>query len=218
MSHPYVDINFLSHTNSSGAAGLGLQTTIYLSRLGCKVYVASRNRTKSLSGIASAKSALEGLPNAGPILFHQLDLASIRAAKKSAEEFLKLEERLDIVICNAGISMMSLAELSEDGYERLFATNHLGHFAFVTGLLGEHAALFFCHILILVRKGSMHRSKSMDRVGGAYLEGIRRCENRSHQLHGLPSVFRHRLQSSYGGCAERSVTALASSGGVQTLW
>lgn len=139
---PYVDINFpktaISHQfYDSGAAGLGLQTTIYLSRLGCKVYVASRNRTKSLSGIASAKSALEGVPKAGPILFHQLDLASIRAAKKSADEFLKLEERLDIVICNAGVSMMSLAELSEDGYERIFATNHLGHFAFVTGLMGE---------------------------------------------------------------------------------
>ena len=46
--------------------------------------------------------------------------------------------RLDIVVANAGISMLGLEELSEDGYERLFATNHLGHFAFIGGVLGEY--------------------------------------------------------------------------------
>lgn len=47
--------------------------------------------------------------------------------------------RLDIVIANAGVSMMGLDELSEDGYERLFATNHLGHFAFIVGVLGRYS-------------------------------------------------------------------------------
>lgn len=156
ISIPQNHLSF-SHRFYSGAAGLGLQTTIYLARLGCKVYVASRNRTKSLSGIASAKSVLEVVPNAAPILFHQLDLASIKAARKSAEGFLELEDRLDIVVCNAGVSMMSLAELSEDGYERIFATNHLGHFAFVTALMGEDSKLSSYHIIILARKGFVDR-------------------------------------------------------------
>ncbi len=33
--------------------------------------------------------------------------------------------------------MCSLSQLSPDGYERAFATNHLGHFQFVTRLLGQ---------------------------------------------------------------------------------
>lgn len=135
--HPLVhlsSINHRSHNFPRGAAGIGFHTTIYLACIGCKVYVASRNRSKGLAGAAEAEKILDRVSSSGPILFHPLDLASIKAARRSAQEFLKLEDRLDVVVCNAGISMMSLAELSEDGYERTLATNHLGHFAFVTGL------------------------------------------------------------------------------------
>lgn len=71
------------------------------------------------------------------MLHHDLDLGSISTSKQSAEEFKKLESRLDILVANAGISMASLAELSPDGFERMFAVNHLGHFAFITNLLGK---------------------------------------------------------------------------------
>ena len=74
----------------------------------------------------------------GLLIFHQLDLPSIKVAKGTADEFTKLRDRLDIVVANAGISMVSLAELSEDGYEKLFATDHLGHSAFMIGLLGKY--------------------------------------------------------------------------------
>ena len=135
-----------SDRRSSGGAGLGLATTIYLARLGCKVYVASRNQQKCTTAIASAQSALKAQGVEAEILFHQLDLASIRDAKASASEFLKREQRLDILIANAGVSLLPLDELSVDGWERIFATNHLGHFAFVTGLLGTS----FCSVTIVV--------------------------------------------------------------------
>ena len=100
----------------------------------CTVYVASRNPEKSLQGIAQAEATLPDLR--GAIKFHHLDLSSIHAAKRSAEEFLRLEDRLDIIVGNAGVSMLDLSELSPDGYERMFATNHIGHFTFITTLLG----------------------------------------------------------------------------------
>ncbi|KAL8798231.1 MAG: hypothetical protein Q9182_006837, partial [Xanthomendoza sp. 2 TL-2023] len=116
-----------------GAAGLGLETTKYLAQRNCKVYVASRNREKSLKGIAQAEATLDD--RHGTIRFHQLDLSSIEGARQSAEAFKKLEDRLDIVVANAGVSMLNQSELSQDGYERMFATNHLGHFVFLTILL-----------------------------------------------------------------------------------
>ncbi|KAL8778600.1 MAG: hypothetical protein Q9213_007344 [Squamulea squamosa] len=118
---------------TGGAAGLGLQTTRYLAQRSCVVYVASRNREKSLKGIAEVETAF---PNTkGAIKFHHLDLSTVDGARRSAEEFKKLEDRLDIVIANAGVSMLAQNELSQDGYERMFATNHLGHFVFLTTML-----------------------------------------------------------------------------------
>ncbi|KAI9859809.1 MAG: hypothetical protein M1830_006286, partial [Pleopsidium flavum] len=118
----------------SGGAGIGLETTIYLAEKGCTVYVASRNQEKSEKGIAKGEARLNG--KGGPIKFHHLDLSTIEGSLKSADEFTRIESRLDIIIGNAGISMTYMDELSVDGWEKTFATNHLGHFAFVTNLLG----------------------------------------------------------------------------------
>ena len=122
--------------NFRGAAGLGLWTTIYLARKGCNVYVASRNREKSLLGIQKALDELKNDRDVGDIKFHQLDLASVKGVKESADAFRRIEGRIDIIVANAGVSMLDLSVLSEDGVERMMATNHLGHFAFVVGLLG----------------------------------------------------------------------------------
>ncbi|KAI4099297.1 MAG: hypothetical protein LQ339_006089 [Xanthoria mediterranea] len=118
---------------TGGAAGLGLRTTQYLARRNCIVYAASRNREKSLRAIADAEATLPD--SHGAIKFHHLDLSTVEGARRSAEAFQKLEDRLDIVVANGGVSMLAQNELSQDGFERMFATNHLGHFVFVTTLL-----------------------------------------------------------------------------------
>jgi len=95
--------------------------------------VASRNPDKSQKGIAQAEARLAG--HGGPIHFHLLDLATVAGSRQSAGAFLTKEPRLDILVANAGVSMINADQLSADGFERAFATNHLGHFAFVTELL-----------------------------------------------------------------------------------
>ena len=117
----------------SGNNGIGLETTRYLAQKGATVYVASRNKEKSLKAIAEVEKKLSG--KAGSIKFHQCDISSIGGAKESAEAFKKIEKRIDILVANAGISIMFRNELSPDGYEKTFATNHLGHMAFVMTLL-----------------------------------------------------------------------------------
>ncbi|KAG9142593.1 hypothetical protein Leryth_011687 [Lithospermum erythrorhizon] len=62
-----------------------------------------------------------------------LDLCSIRSIKEFAERFYALNVPLNILINNAGI-MFCPFQLSEDGVEVQFATNHLGHF-YLTNLL-----------------------------------------------------------------------------------
>ena len=82
------------------SSGLGLETVKALARNGAKVYLTSRNRQKGLDAIDRIK--LAGLsPGNGQIELLELDLAAPKLAKAAAEEFLKREKRLDILVNNA---------------------------------------------------------------------------------------------------------------------
>lgn len=61
------------------------------------------------------------------IQFLQVDLMDLDACKCAAEDFLSKEQRLDILICNAGV-MAPGYKLTKDGIEQSFQTNHLSHF------------------------------------------------------------------------------------------
>ncbi len=49
-----------------------------------------------------------------------------------------MESRIDVVVANAAVSMAYRDELSLDGDEKKFATNHLGHMTFIMSLLGTN--------------------------------------------------------------------------------
>ena len=73
-----------------------------MARNGAKVYLTSRNRQKGLDAIDRIK--LAGLsPGNGQIELLELDLAAPKLAKAAAEEFLKREKRLDILVNNAAV-------------------------------------------------------------------------------------------------------------------
>jgi retinol dehydrogenase-12 len=68
-----------------------------------------------------------------PIEFVQCDLADLSSVQATAREFTSKEDRLDLLILNAGV--MSLpAGTTANGYEIQFGTNHMGH-ALLTKLL-----------------------------------------------------------------------------------
>ncbi|ORY60394.1 oxidoreductase [Leucosporidium creatinivorum] len=59
-----------------------------------------------------------------------LDLSSLAAVRKAAEEVNSWPEPIDVLINNAAIMANPRRELTVDGFESQFATNHLGHFLF----------------------------------------------------------------------------------------
>lgn len=73
------------------------------------------------------------LPACDVVIYH-CDLSSLSSVRQCAQEVLKNEPRIDILINNAGIACVPQSK-SEDGYEKQFATNHLGHFLLTLLLL-----------------------------------------------------------------------------------
>jgi len=114
-------------TGASG--GLGLETAEVLAARGATVVLAGRDLGKAERAASRIRSTV---PGAGVLVVH-LDLASLASVRAAAEQIRAACPGLDLLINNAGV-MAIPRELTEDGYERTLATNHLGHFA-LTGLL-----------------------------------------------------------------------------------
>ncbi|TFK93642.1 NAD-P-binding protein [Polyporus arcularius HHB13444] len=87
---------------TGGNSGLGLATVQHLTRHGAKMYLASRSEASAAAAMEQLRS--EGLgPRNGQIEWLELDLSDPRKAKRSAEDFLAREDRLDMLVNNAGI-------------------------------------------------------------------------------------------------------------------
>ena len=110
-------------------SGIGFTAAKAFIRKGAQTILACRNMEKAEAALAEIKAAK---PNA-PAEIMQLDLASLESVRSFAAAFKEKYDRLDLLINNAGIMMVPYG-LTDDGYEKQFGTNHLGHFA-LTGLL-----------------------------------------------------------------------------------
>jgi len=108
-------------------SGIGYQAALELARHGAHVLLGVRSRAK---GDAALARLLQEAPGASAEVV-DLDMASLASIRRFAQEFAR---PLDLLINNAGVMALPRRELTEDGFERQFGTNHLGHFA-LTGLL-----------------------------------------------------------------------------------
>ncbi len=110
-------------------SGLGLETLRVLARRGARVLGTARTLEKARAACESAG------PGAVPLACELSDPASVRACVEAVRAG---GERLDALVCNAGI--MALPRLQQaHGIELQLFTNHVGHFMLVTGLLDRLA-------------------------------------------------------------------------------
>lgn len=111
-------------------SGIGYYTALELGRAGANVIIACRDSGR---GDAALKQLRNEAPGAS-FRLELLDLSDLLSVRLFAERYLATDEQLDILVNNAGIMALPQRELTVDGFERQFGTNHLGHFA-LTGLL-----------------------------------------------------------------------------------
>ena len=108
-------------------SGIGFETMRVLTKRGATVLGAARSQQKAED--AGAKVDGETIP----VVCELSEPESVFAA---AESVKAMGEKLDVIVCNAGI--MALPKLNQQhGYELQFFTNHIGHFILVTELLAR---------------------------------------------------------------------------------
>ncbi|KAG6386350.1 hypothetical protein SASPL_155248 [Salvia splendens] len=124
-----IDATNLTAIITGGASGIGLETARVLAKRNAHVIIAARNME---AANAAKQSILKDYTKA-KVTTLKLDLASLDSVEAFSHEFATLNLHLNILINNAGI-MFCPFQLSQDGIEMQFATNHLGHF-YLTNLL-----------------------------------------------------------------------------------
>lgn len=105
--------------------GLGRALAGELAARGATVLVHGRSEERG-------RSVLE---ETGAAALHLADLSSLDEARRLADEVARAHERLDVLVCNAGVGGAAERRESADGHELVFAVNHLAHFAIALRLL-----------------------------------------------------------------------------------
>uniref|UniRef100_A0A0D9W392 Short-chain dehydrogenase TIC 32, chloroplastic n=1 Tax=Leersia perrieri TaxID=77586 RepID=A0A0D9W392_9ORYZ len=116
---------------TGASSGIGAETCRVLAMRGVHVVMGVRN---SSAGEHVRDEIVKQVP-AAKIEMLDLDLSSMSSVRKFTENFNAMNLPLNILINNAGIAFVPF-NLSEDGIELHFSTNHLGHFL-LTDLLLE---------------------------------------------------------------------------------
>jgi NAD(P)-dependent dehydrogenase (short-subunit alcohol dehydrogenase family) len=115
---------------TGASAGLGLENTRALAAAGARVVMATRDARKTEQAAARIRRAVPGA-----VLEHvELDLADLRSVRDAVAVIADRHASIDVVIANAGI-MATPERRTVDGFELQIGVNHLGHAAFVAGLL-----------------------------------------------------------------------------------
>ncbi|CAL9210043.1 unnamed protein product [Musa hybrid cultivar] len=126
-----VDASNLTVIITGGASGIGAETARVFALRGAHVIIAARN----MEAATDAKQLILKTTPSARVDLLELDLSSLKSVRAFSDKFLSMDLPLNILINNAGV-MFCPHQLSEDGTEMQFATNHIGHFQ-LTNLLLE---------------------------------------------------------------------------------
>ncbi|EJF63036.1 NAD(P)-binding protein [Dichomitus squalens LYAD-421 SS1] len=119
---------------TGGSAGIGFHNVAALAQHNAKVHFVSANPEHGKSAVQDLNKALQESGAKGSIHYHQLDMHELKRVDSWAKQFVEQENRLDILIANAGIGQAPFG-MTSDGLERHFEVNNLAHYVIVLRLL-----------------------------------------------------------------------------------
>ncbi|GHO71464.1 oxidoreductase [Ktedonobacter sp. SOSP1-52] len=142
---------------TGGASGIGVETARALAQAGAEVMLAVRNTNV---GEQTAENIRQTTGNQH-IHVGQLDLSDLHSVRAFVRGW---EGSLDILVNNAGVMAIPQREVSAQGHEMQFATNHLGHFALALGLHDAMAATGHARIVSVSSVGHINGEVDFDDI------------------------------------------------------
>ncbi len=115
---------------TGASSGIGEEAAVALAAKGAQVVLAVRSQDR---GEAVQQRITRRQPGAA-VSVELVDMAEFGSIRAFAERMNAGLPKLDVLLNNAGLGMQPQRAVTRDGFERMFGTNHLGHFA-LTGLI-----------------------------------------------------------------------------------
>jgi len=115
---------------TGATSGIGKETALALAKKDHALYLLVRNTQKG----DRVKDEIMAQTGNKSIFVVKCDLANLQSVREAADELKAKLFAINVLINNAG-GIFNQRELSKDGFEMTFATNHLGHFALTMALM-----------------------------------------------------------------------------------
>ena len=120
---------------TGGTSGLGLESARRLSAAGATVVITARTQAKGERSLNIIRQHLSDIENPGKVYALPLDLDDLESVRSFPKRYEALSlGNIDVLMNNAGVAAIPQLEMTKDGFERTFQTNHLAPFV-LTSLL-----------------------------------------------------------------------------------
>ena len=140
---------------TGASTGIGLYTALGLTRQGMRVVMVGRDPGR----LAAARRFVAERSDERRLATAVADFASLAAVRRLAGELLAREERIDVLVNNAGLTTANF-ERTPDGNEMTFAVNHLAPFLLTNLLLERLQASAPARVVTVA--STAHRRAALD--------------------------------------------------------
>ena len=140
---------------TGASSGIGLHTALGLARAGMRVIMTGRDAGRT----EAARRRVATAAPAARIETLLADFSALAEVRLLASEILARCERLDVLVNNAGLFSPKF-RLSQDGFELVFAVNHLAPFLLTNLLLDRLIASAPARIVTVASRA--HRGERID--------------------------------------------------------